>query len=196
MHKQENKLILAFIYFIKMRSQLIIACILMVFTVASCNDGQKPENSIALNELQHNNTDSNMASATPSLPSFSVRDINGNVVNVQNFKGKKIFVNLWASWCGPCKREMPSIEKLYQSIDTGKVKFLMISFDDQFEMAKKYMSAKKLNLPIYYPVESPPALFQVQGIPATFIFNESGELVKKIEGTENYDTNEYKTILH
>ena len=195
MHKPKNKLILAFIYFIKMRIQLIIACLLIVLTVTSCSENQNGGNSVTDKELQHNDTDNNAASATLSLPSFSVKDINGNVVNLQNFKGKKIFVNLWASWCGPCKREMPSIEKLYQSIDTSKVKFLLVSFDDQFEMAKKYVSAKKLKLPIYYPAENPPSLFNVQGIPATFIFNESGELVKKIEGSENYDTKEYKTIL-
>lgn len=178
-----------------MRANLVILSAIFLIVISSCSNNQKQESENANNEQAQNSTDNNMASATVLLPSFSVQDINGKIVNLQSLKGKKLFVNLWASWCPPCKREMPSIEKLYKSIDSNKVKFLLVSFDDQFELAKKYVSSKKLRLPIYYPAENPPALFNVQGIPATFIFNEKGELVKQIEGSENYDTKEYKTLL-
>jgi thiol-disulfide isomerase/thioredoxin len=165
----------------------------LVLAFTSCSDIQKGKDNAVVSD-QQNSIDSNTAAVT-SLPSFSVQDIEGNIVNLQALKGKKVFVNLWASWCPPCKREMPSIEKLYQSIDNEKVKFILISFDDQFDNAKKYVLSKKLKLPIYYPTENPPALFNVQGIPATFIFNENGELLKRIDGSENYDTREYKTLL-
>jgi len=176
-----------------MKSKLIIAVIFFAFAFSSCSNDQKQQNNTVIEE-QQNATDSNAASAM-SLPSFSVQDIDGNIVNLQSLKGKKVFVNLWASWCPPCKREIPSIEKLYNAVDNNKVQFLLISFDDQFEHAKKYVSSKKIKLPIYYPVENPPALFNVQGIPATFIFNEKGELIKRVDGSENYDTKEYKTLL-
>lgn len=177
-----------------MRRKLIIASILFVLVFPSCSDNQKEQNNVTAND-QQSSIDSNNASANVSLPSFSIQDINGNVVNLQSLKGKKLFVNLWASWCGPCKREIPSIEKLSQSVDNSKVQFLLISFDDRFEFAKKYFSSKGFRLPIYYPKENPPSLFNVQGIPATFIFNENGELIKRVDGSENYDTKEYKTLL-
>jgi thiol-disulfide isomerase/thioredoxin len=176
-----------------MKRKLFIATAFFV-VLTSCSNNQKEKTTAAVSE-QQNNTDSNMASAVVSLPSFSVQDINGNIVNLQSLKGKKLFVNLWASWCPPCKREMPSIEKLSQSVGNNKVSFVLISFDDQFENAKKYVASKGFKLPIYYPTENPPALFSVQGIPATFIFNEDGELIKRIDGSENYDTKEYKTLL-
>src|ERR1041385_7682386 len=44
---------------------------------------------------------------------FSVKDLSGNTVDFQNFRGKIVFLNLWATWCGPCRSEMPSIQKLY-----------------------------------------------------------------------------------
>lgn len=180
-----------------MKRKIITASVLFVFVLGSCTNSQKENKSVATTEQQQSSTDNNMATATAAaqLPSFSIKDVNENIVNMQSLKGKKVFVNLWASWCPPCKREMPSIEKLYQSVDTNKVKFLLISFDDQFELAKKYVSSKKLKLPIYYPTENPPALFNVQGIPATFIFNEKGELVKQIEGMEDYNTANYKALL-
>jgi thiol-disulfide isomerase/thioredoxin len=167
---------------------------LFVFTISACSNNQKEENSVATEKQQESSTDANTA-ASSMLPAFSLQDINGNAVNLQSLKGKKLFVNLWASWCPPCKREMPSIEKLYHSVDSNKVKFLLVSFDDAFEKAKKYVSSKKLQLPIYYPMENPPALFNVDGIPATFIFSESGELIKRIDGSEDYNTAQYKSLL-
>jgi thiol-disulfide isomerase/thioredoxin len=179
-----------------MKRKLMITFGLFVFAlVMSCTNNQKEEKTIAGTEQQQNSTDNNMAAAAVQLPSFSIKDINGNIVNMQNLKGKKLFVNLWASWCPPCKREMPSIEKLYQTVDSNKVRFVLISFDDQFDQAKKYVTSKRLKLPIYYPTENPPALFNVQGIPATFIFNEKGELIKQIEGMEDYDSKEYRTLF-
>ena len=176
-----------------MKSKFVLIAFL-VFTVAACSNNQKEENSIASEKQQESSTDANTA-ASSALPSFSLQDINGNPVNLQSLKGKKLFVNLWASWCPPCKREMPSIEKLYHSVDSNKVKFLLVSFDDAFEKAKKYVSSKKMKLPIYYPMENPPALFNVDGIPATFIFSESGELIKRIDGSEDYNTAQYKSLL-
>jgi thiol-disulfide isomerase/thioredoxin len=178
-----------------MKRTLIITFAIFGFALTSCTNNQSQEKNVAASGQQQNTTDSHMASATVQLPSFSIQDINGNIVNMQNLKGKKLFVNLWASWCPPCKKEMPSIEKLYQSVDSNKVKFVLISFDDRFELAKNYVSSKKLKLPIYYPTENPPALFNVQGIPATFIFNEKGELIKQIEGMEDYNNKEYKALL-
>lgn len=172
----------------------LITAALLLFVLSACSNNQNKENTTIENSGQVTATDNN-AAATSALPSFSIKDINDKVVNLQSLKGKKLFVNLWASWCPPCKREMPSIEKLSQSVDNGKVQFLLISLDDKFELAKNYVSSKGLKLPIYYPVENPPALFDVQGIPATFIFNENGELLKRIDGSENYNTNEYKTLL-
>jgi thiol-disulfide isomerase/thioredoxin len=165
----------------------------LLFLAASCSNNKTEQSTSA---QQQNNIDSNTASGVVTVPSFSLQDVNGNVINLQSLRGKKLFVNIWASWCPPCKRELPSIEKLYKSVDTSRSRFLLVSFDDKFESAMKYISSKKINLPIYYPTENPPALFQVQGIPATFIFNENGDLVKRVDGGENYDTKEYKDLFH
>src|SRR5919112_4123771 len=70
------------------------------------------------------------------LPSFAVLDASGNKLDIQTFKGKKVFVNLWATWCPPCRAEMPSIEKLYQASDKEKAQFVMLSLDNDFESAK------------------------------------------------------------
>ena len=177
-----------------MKTTLFFLATISVLVFSSCSNQQKDENT-AIDEQQIT-TDNNAASSAILLPSFNIQDSKGNVVNMQHLKGKKLFVNLWATWCPPCKREMPSIEKLYQAVDTGKVAFLMVSLDDRFDKAKKYIATTKLDLPIYYPAQQQlPDLFNVQGIPATFIFNEKAELIKRIDGSDDYNTAAYKTLL-
>jgi thiol-disulfide isomerase/thioredoxin len=135
------------------------------------------------------------AADAQTLPAMKVETTSGSVVSLDAFKGKKVFVNLWASWCPPCKKEMPSIQKLYQSVDTSKVVFVMLSLDDRFEQAKNYFAKQNLQLPLYYPAQALPPLFSVQGIPATFIFNEEGTLVKSVMGMENYDSDSFRSLL-
>ena len=157
----------------------------------SCTDNSKTGEPVTNVEQSVDNN----AAATASLPSFNMQDAKDGQLQLQNLKGKKVLVNLWATWCPPCKREMPSLEKLYKSVDTSKVAFVMLSLDDDFEKAKKYVVQRKLDLPIYYPAENLPAMFNVRGIPTTFIFNESGSLIKQVEGADNFDTDQYREMF-
>ena len=115
-----------------------------------------------------------------TLPNFSITDANGKTVNLSSFKGKKVFVNFWATWCPPCRSEIPSIQKLYSKVDKEKTVFILLSLDDNFDIAKKYAASKKMDLPVYYPAENLPSLFNITSIPTTFIFNEKGELAKVV----------------
>ncbi len=133
--------------------------------------------------------------ATPVLPAFKIMAADGSITDLADLKGKKVFVNLWATWCPPCRAEIPSIEKLQSKLDKEKVVFVMISLDDNFELAKRFAKKSKLQLPVYYPAEPLPAIFNINGIPATFIFNEKGELIKSNNGMDNYNTNEYLQLL-
>jgi thiol-disulfide isomerase/thioredoxin len=131
----------------------------------------------------------------PALPNFSITDAKGNTVNLSSFKGKKVFVNFWATWCPPCRSEIPSIQKLYSKVDKDKTVFILLSLDDNFDIAKKYAAAKKIDLPVYYPAENLPSLFNINSIPTTFIFNENGELAKVVNGADNYERKEYIDLL-
>ncbi|HUQ96288.1 MAG TPA: TlpA disulfide reductase family protein [Chitinophagaceae bacterium] len=133
--------------------------------------------------------------AKEQLPPFAMVDAAGNTVGIQQFRGKKIFVNLWATWCPPCRAEMPSIEKLYSIADTSKVQFVMLSLDKDFETAKKYVQTNHFTAPIFYPAGDLPPLFSVNGIPTTFIFNEQGQLLEQHEGSENYNTATYRKLF-
>ena len=129
------------------------------------------------------------------IPAFAVTDATGKTVDLTSFKGKKVFVNLWATWCPPCRAEIPSIENLASKVDKEKAVFIMLSLDENFEVAKKFAKSENLKVSVYYPAEKLPALFNTDGIPATFIFNENGDLVKQNNGADDYNTDEYIKLL-
>ena len=129
------------------------------------------------------------------LPAFSIQDVTGKTIDLQSLKGKKVLVNLWAAWCPPCKAEMPSIAALYDKIDKEKTVFVLLSLDEKFQSSVDFIKKNKFDLPVYFPAQELPALFNTGGIPATFIFNEAGELIKQNNGADDYDTDEYLRLL-
>jgi thiol-disulfide isomerase/thioredoxin len=180
-------------YHMQSRNLFIFSIILAVTIFFSCgNAGKEPATNGTEGSETVTSSDNNEAK---QLPAFKMLDAQGNVVDLTSFNGKKIFVNLWASWCPPCRREMPSIQKLYNSVDPSKVAFIMLALDDSFDKSKDYVNSKKLNMPLYYPAEALPALFNVPGIPVTFIFNEQGQIIHKTEGSDDYDKAAYRKLL-
>ena len=160
------------------------------------------------NSLQNKNPDIDTTLAAPSgqatavvatdkapqmLPSFQLTSADGRIINLTDLKGKKVFVNLWATWCPPCRAEIPSIEKL--SKKAPDVAYVMLSLDQNFDLAKQYAKVNKMSLPIYYPASNLPQMFNTEGLPATFIFNEKGELIKTNMGAEDYNTGDYFQLL-
>jgi thiol-disulfide isomerase/thioredoxin len=129
--------------------------------------------------------------------SFSVYDLNKNKLDVSTLKGKTLFINLWATWCGPCRVEMPSIQNLYNSADKDKVVFIMLALDqkDPYNKVASYIDDKKFSFPVYLPGSRLPDLLQVKSIPTTFVVNPEGTIVLKETGAANYDTEEFRNFL-
>lgn len=131
----------------------------------------------------------------PTLPDLALTSAGGQTLSLASFRGKKVFVNLWATWCGPCREEIPSIQRLQSKVDSSKTAFVMLSLDDNFEQAVKYASNNKMTLPVYGAAAALPSLFEVQGIPVTYVFNEAGELIYRKDGAFNYDSPYFTDLL-
>ena len=128
---------------------------------------------------------------------FTVRDMQGKKLDMQELKGKVIFLNLWATWCGPCRVEMPSIQNLYNSVDKDKVAFVMLSLDQEDQQPKivKFVDDKEFTFPVYLPASPLPKLLRVTTIPTTFIISPDGKVMSKKVGMANYDTDEMRDFL-
>jgi len=128
---------------------------------------------------------------------FSIKDLSGNVTDVQEFKGKTIFLNIWATWCGPCRMEMPSIQNLYSQVDKDKIVFVMLSVDrlEDVNKVKDFVKDKEYTFPVYTPAGTLPNQLQVTIIPSTFVISPDGKIVSSESGAANYDTPEFKAFL-
>jgi thiol-disulfide isomerase/thioredoxin len=128
---------------------------------------------------------------------FSMKDLDGKNVDMNDLKGQVIFINLWATWCGPCRVEMPSIQNLYNSVDKDKIAFVILSLDQQGQEKKveQYILSKGFTFPVYYPASPLPKLLRVNTIPTTFIIAPDGKVKSKKNGMANYDTDEMREFL-
>lgn len=132
---------------------------------------------------------------------FTIQTLNGESFPMEQLKGKVIFINLWATWCSPCRAEMPAIESLYRGTTHKDLAFVMLSIDrknDEIKV-KNYVNTKGFTFPVYlvqspFPNQLPEAL-QVPSIPTTFVINKKGEIVYKNVGTANYNTKKFKNFL-
>jgi len=126
-------------------------------------------------------------------PGWKLRTLDGKEVSVDAFAGKPLFINIWATWCGPCVSEMPSIERLYQSMQGKGVEFLIVSEEAPDQVARA-VTGHGWKLPVFTTSELPSKL-QTEGIPATFIVNGKGEVIFEHVGSSNWDTKETRDFL-
>jgi peroxiredoxin len=129
------------------------------------------------------------------LPDFQLIDLEGERVNLQDFAGKKTFLNVWATWCPPCVREMPSIQKLYDSVKNEDIVILLLSVDQNFAKVEPFMKRRNLRMPAYGPAERLPAMFNTGSIPSTFVFDSDGKLAWKHIGMADYSTERFRNFL-
>ena len=121
---------------------------------------------------------------------FTIYDGKGNKVHLSDFAGKKIILNFWASWCVPCKKEMPDFNKKY--LEYGdEIQFLMIDFakDDKIEDAKKYVSDMGFEFPVYFDIDGDAFLtYEVSAFPTTIFIDAKGNVVERYRGTISEET--------
>lgn len=124
-------------------------------------------------------------------PQVSFSDDNGQITNIADLKGKVVFINFWATWCPPCKAEMPSIEKLKDKFkDNDQVVFMLVEIEHAKEKAHAFLKDGKLDLPIYYPESEIPSDWLGQSIPTTVILDKEGNVAAHHEGMADYSRKE------
>ncbi len=128
---------------------------------------------------------------------FTIKDLNGTSHPAAELKGKVVFLNLWATWCGPCRVEMPSIEELFKSTTNKDIAFVMLSLDNKQSFAKvvNFVRDKGYTFPVFVISDQLPTQLQVPSIPTTFVIGKDGVIKRKEVGTANYNTDKFKKFL-
>ena len=123
---------------------------------------------------------------------------NGEKKSLADFRGKAILLNLWATWCIPCRTEMPSIEAVHQALAPQGLKVVAVSIDDEGAEQKILDFAKEFKLTfemLHDPSGSIQGIYRTTGVPETFVIGRDGVIRKKWIGAEDWNSDGNQRLL-
>lgn len=136
---------------------------------------------------QGSSSQENQTEATTiQAPNVTILDASGKEVQLQSLVGKPIILNFWASWCPPCKQEMPDFEAAYKKYGTD-IQFMMVNMTDggreTIATAEKYIASQGYSFPIYFDTKQEAAIeYGVSAIPTTYFINAQGHIIAYAAG--------------
>ena len=145
-----------------------------------------------LADANNDTTENSQQEESPQFPpDFTVVDASGKEVKLSDFRGKPTVVNFWASWCGPCKSEMPDFDAVYQEMGDD-IHFLMVNMTDGGQEtlagAQKFIADSGYTFPVYYDTQYSAAIaYGVSSLPTTYFFGAEGYGVAYAFGAINKD---------
>jgi thiol-disulfide isomerase/thioredoxin len=124
-----------------------------------------------------------------SVPDFSLPDMDGELHTLQDYRGKVVLINFWATWCPPCRREMPALEQLYSNLGDQAFAVLAINQWEDADHVFAYMGDLNVfpSFPILFDPESRvSAEFGVKGLPTSFLLDKQGRVVFRAVGGRDF----------
>lgn len=131
-------------------------------------------------------------------PNFCLEDLKGKKSELKHQRGKVVFLNFWATWCGPCKEEMPSMEELCKQFKDKDFVFLTISVDYAgIKPVKDFIKKHRYTFPVLIdPKCETLDLFEVKEIPTTFLIDKRGIVIGKAIGPKDWKRSEIVSIVN
>ena len=156
-------------------------CCSIFLSIAQTNE-DVPLNNMAINEIPK------------PISSLIFEDFLGNEINLKDYHGKLVIINFWATWCAPCKKEMPSLDKLYQTDSFKNLQVFAVNMEQpNILKTKKFFSdlnIKKLEIYFDYNLNFVKE-FKLRGVPTTVIINKKGEEFARIIGEVNFQDKKF-----
>ena len=130
-------------------------------------------------------------------PNFMLRDLAGNVVSLSQLRGKVVLLNFWATWCGPCRIEMPAMEQLYRTLPRREFEILAVSTDQQgAAVTRPFQREMGFTFPILHDSEYRVGLtYGARSIPITFMVDRRGIVRQKIFGARDWGSPEARDLI-
>jgi peroxiredoxin len=120
---------------------------------------------------------------------FTLPALTGESVSLSNYKGQVVFLNFWATWCGPCRNEMPSMESLYNRYKDKGLRMLAVNGGESRKQVIDFMEANSLTFPALLDENGKVhSSYGIQSIPRTCIIDKEGKIILRIVGSINWDT--------
>ena len=119
----------------------------------------------------------------PLFPSFSLYALdNGTVVDTQSFRGRPVLLTFWASWCGPCRLELPELQKLHDELGDKGFVLLTVNVDDSQHAARRFLEVTRLSVPVYRMTRGDLVRMGVRSIPTNILIDPEGRPARIYEG--------------
>ncbi len=122
-------------------------------------------------------------------PDFTLTSVDGKEYSLSDLTGKVVFVNFWATWCPPCREEIPSMVRLYNKMQGKDFQILAISVDQDIHAVKKFIKKYNITFPVLLDKEKRVYnLYNATGVPETHLINKSGIVQSSVIGSFNWST--------
>jgi peroxiredoxin len=134
--------------------------------------------------------------ADVQAPGFTLRSLDGKLVSLAQFKGDVVMINFWASWCGPCRQEMPLLDNIYKQYKDMGFTLLGVNVEPRASGANAWLQKTPVSYPILYdPKSQVSQLYQVQAMPTTVIIDRNGIVRFVHNGYVPGDENQYMNSI-
>ncbi len=122
---------------------------------------------------------------------FTLKTLKGGMASLEDYRGKLIFLNFWATWCPPCRAEMPSMQRLWEEFKEEDFVILAINIQEEIKLVSSFMNERGLSFPVLLDEKGEVARsYGISGIPATFFLNPDGEIIGKAVGARDWASEE------
>ena len=135
------------------------------------------------------NRDSFAVEPGSRAPAYEVYSLAGDTINISDYKGSVVVLNVWATWCGPCVREMPALERLHRELAPLGLEVIAVSVDefDAEARVKQFGDKFKLTFPLLLdPTGNIQTAYTVNGLPTTFIIGKDGRIRQRLVGAREW----------
>ena len=137
-----------------------------------------------------------VATVGKPAPDFDTLDLDEKVWSLSKLKGKVVFINFWATWCSPCREEMPSMQRLYTKLPKDKFEMIALFNNDKKPAVRNFVSQLGLTFPILSDEHNfAGTKYGLTGLPETFIVDKQGVIREKIIGPSKWDSPENVEML-
>jgi thiol-disulfide isomerase/thioredoxin len=168
-------------------NQKIIKCLTFLFCFSIFLPISQASEDIPLNNMAINET-------PKPISSLVFEDFSGNEINLNSYQGKLVIINFWATWCAPCKKEMPSLDKLYQDNKFKNLQVFAVNMEQpNTEKTEKFFTDLNIQkLKIFFDSNlNFVKEFKLRGVPTTVLINKKGEEFARIIGEVNFQNEKF-----
>ncbi len=128
---------------------------------------------------------------------FTLEDIDGESHSLEDYRGKVVFLNFWATWCPPCRAEMPSMERLYQDMEGQNFMMLAVNLQEDRKKVADFVQTEGYSFPVLLDQTGMVGgrEYGVQAIPTTYLIDADGTILGRVSGTREWDTPQMASLL-